>query len=222
MFKYLFGAVAGLTALAAAGSAHAAFIDNVVSFTGGVGFGVEIADSAGSSYTGASGPNIFDPDAVTAEDGVSLALGGTSENPGTITVSFTTGSVFDGLGEDLVIFDSYGSSEGFTLEISADNVTYYTIGTFDGSTAIQQFGPFGPTWSTFVDIAAAPIDSASFLRLTVAPLIVNGFPQGYDLDAIFALNFRPGAVSVPEPATLALFGAGLAGLCLIGRRRKAA
>jgi len=217
MHRNFIAALVALSAFAMAGPAQAEFIGNVVSFSGGDGFGVETDDSTGT-YGGPSGDGTFDPAAVTAQDGVSLALGGSADSPGSITVSFTNGSVFDGVGEDLVIFDSYGVSEGFTLEISADNVTYYTIGTFDGSTAIEQFTTFGSTWSTFVDIAAAPIDSASFLRLTAAPEIVFGFPQAYDLDTIFALNFQPTA-AVPEPATLGLLAAGLAAAALLRRRR---
>jgi hypothetical protein len=48
---------------------------------------------------------------------------------------------------------------------------------------------------------------------------VNNPGNSYQEISHFALYGRPGA-PVPEPATMLLFGTGLAGLAAVGRRRK--
>ena len=67
-----------------------------------------------------------------------------------------------------------------------------------------------------VDIAGLQLDAFSYLRITAAGNIVQGFPEAYTLDAVEALHYR--STSVPEPGTLALFGLAALGLAFVRRR----
>jgi len=183
------------------------FFDTVVSFSPGSGSG--IYDMPGI-FPGPTGPGTYDPAAVTAHDGVILALG---SNPyGSIVLTFSSGYVIDGPGDDLKVYDSFGLTEGFSLDVSNDGNTFFTVGTFDGSTAVTEAYSFGPSFVTSVDIAPSGLSSARFIRIIAAPVVVFAFPEAYDLDAVEALNF------VPEPVSLLLVGLG--GLALARRRRR--
>ncbi|MBE9116242.1 PEP-CTERM sorting domain-containing protein [Lusitaniella coriacea LEGE 07157] len=166
----------------------AKFFDSVINFTPGSGSGIGVIN--GSSYDGSNGPGTYDPFVVTSLDGASLGLGGAVEQPGSIILGFSDGSsLIDGDGVDLKLYDSFGLSEGFTLDIGNDGSNWFNVSTFDGSSAITQ--PFldWRTYITEVDIASAGLTSAKFIRITAAPYSLPFFPEAYDLDAVEALNY---------------------------------
>jgi hypothetical protein len=172
------------------------FADTVVSFAGGTGFGV--IDQSGGVHTGASGAGTFDPLAVTALDGAALGLGGASGTPGTIVMSFSTGSVTDGTGADVRFYDSFGVAEGFILDISANGINFFNVGIFPGNFS-QSCSPGSPC-ITDVDISPSGLTTAAFFKLTANQASsVGNFPEAYDLDAIEALNFAPAEAPILEP-----------------------
>ena len=202
--------------LALSGTAQAVTVDTVLSFSGGTSSGVFVA--SGATWGGPSGNGTFDQNAVTALDGVSLALGGTAASPGQITVGFSSGSVIDGAGIDLRTYDTIGLSEGVTVEASADGINFFSIGSEAGDFSVS-CSPTLPCVSGF-DLATAGLLSASIFRLTVSGAVVTGFPQAYDFDTLEAVNFSTSAV--PVPAAVWLFGTALLGLIGFGKRKRAA
>ena len=192
------------------------YIDTVNSFSGGSGFGVY--DNS-ATYTGPSGAGTFDPSAVTSLDGSALALGGGSGPLGQIVVSFSTGSVIDGVGNDLRIFDTFGLSEGLTVEASADGLAFFAVGMFGGNFS-QSCSFLTPCASSF-DLNGSGLAAASFFRLTaIQSGCVGGFPECYDLDTVEALNFSTSIAAVPEPATWAMMLLGFGGIGYSLRRRR--
>ena len=204
-----------------AARAAAVYADTVDTFSGGSNFGV--VDQSGGTYAGAAGMGVYDPLAVTQLDGTALALGGATGTPGSITMSFSSGFFFDGPGTDLRIIDTVDIKEGFFIEISTDGVTFYGAGSLPGSSGGISYScsPATPC-VTDVDIFDSGLSSAKYIRLTVAWFASTyGFPEGYDLDAIEAVNFV--AASVPEPSDSVLFGIGVMMLpVMLGRRRHGA
>ncbi|MGD2182966.1 PEP-CTERM sorting domain-containing protein [Lusitaniella coriacea] len=169
----------------------AKFFDRVIDFAPGRGSGIGV--TSGSPYRGLNGPGTYDPSVVTALDGVNLGLGGAETQPGSIILGFSDGSsLIDGDGVDLKLYDSFGVSEGFTLEVGNDGSNWFSAGTFGGyssSTVTQEPFLSWKTYVTGVDIASAGLTSAKFIRITAAPFSIPSFPEAYDLDAVEALNY---------------------------------
>jgi hypothetical protein len=188
------------------------FADSVISFTPGSDYGVD--DESSGAYTGMSGEGVFDPLAVTNLDGAVLGLGGTVGTPGVIILKFTTGEVIDGSGPDLRFYDTFSFADGFTLDISTDGSSFSHAFSFAGDLGIFTCSPSSPC-TTDVDLSGSGLDVISYLRISTAGNSGQGFPAGYTLDAVEALNFRPFPVS--EPGTLALFAAA-AGALTAARR----
>lgn len=191
------------------------FADSVIHFQAGTDFGVD--DESDGTYSGASGEGVFDPLAVTNLDGVVLGLGGGGTGaPGTLTMRFTSGEVIDGAGPDLRFYDTFSFADGFSLDVSADGSAFSHIFTFAGDLGKFTCSVSSPC-TTDVDLAGSGFAKVSYLRISTAGNSGQGFPAGYTLDAVEALHFQ--ASPVPEPATFALFSAGL-GILTAVRRRK--
>lgn len=198
---------------ASAPASHALpFADSVISFTPGGDYGVD--DESGGAYTGMSGEGVFDPLAVTSLDGAVLGLGGAIGVSGTIILQFTTGEVIDGSGPDLRFYDTFSFADGFSLDVSADGSSFSHAFSFAGDLGIFTCSPSSPC-TTDVDLSGSGLDAISYLRISTAGNSGQGFPAGYTLDAVEALNFRPFPVS--EPGTLALFGAAVSALAAARR-----
>ncbi|MEO7560467.1 MAG: PEP-CTERM sorting domain-containing protein [Nitrosospira sp.] len=188
------------------------FADSVISFKGGTNFGVDDGIN--------DGEGIDDLQAVTAAiralDGTIVALGGATGTPGTITMRFSTGEVFDGTGPDLRFYDTFSFLDGFSLDISADGSSFTHAFSLAGDLLTFSCSPTSPC-ATDVDISGAGLSEISYLRLTASGNSAQGFPEAYTLDAVEALNFR--SSTVPEPGILALLGLAAAALTVIRRRK---
>jgi hypothetical protein len=130
--------------------------------------------------------------------------GGTDQNFAYESITWTFPLPIIGLGVDLF---SAANASGLTLTGNFDGTGDQTISIFD------VLGAPGTGFLGF--IGDAPISSILFTD--------EGLPSSssFEIYQIDNLSFAA-AVAVPEPATLALFGAGLAGLGWIALRRKAA
>jgi hypothetical protein len=195
------------------------FADSVISFTPGTDNGLldyGVDDESNGAYTGLSGEGVFDPLAVTALDGAVLGLGGAVGTPGAITMRFTMGEVIDGAGADIRLYDTFSFADGFGLDGSANGSSFSPIFSFVGNLGIFSCSLSSPC-ITNVDLSGSGLDAISYLRITTAGSSGQGFPAGYTLDAVEALNFRPFAI--PEPGTLALVGAAFGALAVVRRRR---
>jgi hypothetical protein len=189
------------------------FADSVVSFAGGSGSGVY--DSAGGGCTGATGEGTFDASAIVALDGCGIALGGATGTPGEIVLRFTSGSVVDGAGNDIVFYDTFGLHEGLAVEASADGTTFVSLAAVGGAFPLPC--SLATPCTVEFDLAGSGLSSASYFRATAVPGdCVFAFPECFDLDAAEALNFA----AAPEPGSLALIAAGFVGGFAIRRRRR--
>lgn len=188
------------------------FADSVISFKGGTNFGVDDGINDGE---GVHNLQVVTA-AIRALDGTIVALGGATGTPGTLTMRFSTGEVFDGAGPDLRFYDTFSFLDGFSLDISADGLSFTHAFSFAGD-----LGKFTCSLeslcATDVDISGAGLSEISYLRITAAGNSGQGFPEAYTLDAVEALNFRSSAV--PEPGILALLGLAAAALTVIRRRK---
>ena len=207
-----------------------------------------IALMAGSASAGmiyADSAYWYNPDGTLRAQSDGLLNGDLREDPDNALGAYDGDFLSLGLGGAAVFSFAYPfDSQASVVEVTWDNTGHhseaanvYVWSQEDGLTFDQTYGQSGSNWE-FVDainnepatpgsdtntstlsLTSANLNAASpFLYLAIVDTTLpSDFSAGAAID-----GFDIGSVSanVPEPATMMLFGAGLAGLAGIGRRRK--
>jgi len=112
---------------------------------------------------------------------------------------------------DLWVFEIGSQLDDTFVDISADGVTWYSVGKVTGSTQGVDLDAYGFGSSS----------QFSYVRLTDDPAEggQSGSTAGADIDAVGAISTVPVNSSVPEPATSALVAAGIAAIALRRKRK---
>ncbi len=154
---------------------------------------------------------LFDQPSGSSDDGgpASYALGENDgkhvsiDIPETLILSFTDNTAFDGEGDDIKLYQVISGDSYIDVYGSMDNITYVYLGRTSGN-------------ATYDLADYADLDYVNYLKFV--GLDDGGSADGYDLDAVEALNSGDHISSVPVPAAVWLLGSGLLGM--IGIRRK--
>jgi len=184
-----------------ASQASAAAVDNWV---------LRIDDSTSDLHTyvylnGSLYQPVGDCHTVASNENCSQAAGFYAKSPSAATTFTTNFVVFE---SDGVTVSDFGTA---TAEYVADGgLQDFGLSLNSGSTAFPLGNPFNPgDYLSFIETGGWQT-AASFSAVDSQGVLNN-----------VSLQFRSDDVSVPEPLTISLFGAGLAGAVAMRRRKKA-
>ena len=196
--------ILAITAISAQATAATIVADTVIDYFNS---GANPAFPAPSSY-GGTFPGSF-PVLVPlthATDGnattfVSLPIGSY------LTLGFSSGFVFDGPGLDIFVSEVGGATETANVFVSSDSGLTFTLLGVATTATVSGF-----------DLASIGYTS-NVNAVKIVGLDNFGGSPGFDL--AFVQGLEGSSVRVPEPASLALLGIGLAGLGAMRRRKTA-
>ncbi len=138
-----------------------------------------------------------------------------------VTFEFTEFRIFDGPGNDINVYEvDFGANEfsAADFSFSQDGVNFFLV---DGSIAAivpvdNDPGHVDDAFARSFDLFGTGLAWARYFRIDGGGTGVAGGTNGFDLDAVGAVNYE--TAPVPVPAAVWLFGSALAGLATLRRR----
>ncbi len=114
---------------------------------------------------------------------------------GELVLEFVDNRLFDGTGDDLVVFEVGPVVEPMHLAISVDGKDWISVGTVKGAKCTVDIGPYLPAHQRYREPPPRDQQFFRFVKITDAGAGLSNKSQkpGADLDAVGALN------SVPAP-----------------------
>ena len=194
----------------------AATLGSASAFAANASFPTQLLDNS----TGFA-DNLF----VGAPDGANSNGNGTVNWVGiggkVVTFDFLDGLIINGTGGDFNVYEVDFATQEFaaaTYSVSQDGITFFDVSASQAAIVAVDNDPghVSDVFARSFDIAGTGLDVVRYVRIDGDGGGAAGGRNGFDLDAVGAVNFEVAAV--PVPAAVWLFGSALAGIAGLRRR----